>query len=528
MTLPPSSAATDPSRRTVLKAFSLGTVLALAGCSSAVTEQNAAAKGKAAQPGGTLKMGLTQDLIPGNFFTNSSAGLTTTMGLVFETLIRYPNDKVEAQPFLATSWQLAEDGKFLTLLLRDDVTFHDGRPFTSKDVEFSLKTYADPKWNGQLKSTAQAITSYDTSKPHEVTLHFAHPLSNIFDLLDTAPIVDSESIEELGLGKKYNGTGPFTFVSWTPNSKLVFAKNPSYWVPDRPYLDGVEVSIIPSSTSLLSAVKSRQLSLANGVSYRDIETVSDSGGFSFIQGAGAEQQVYVGANVTAAGLNDIRLRQAIAYALDRQRIIDEVFRGSGYVINLPWPTYSVAYDEAKNRTYGRDLAKAKSLVAAIGDVPELPLSYNATDASLTATAQILQSDLRAAGIPVKLDPLDGAQFVKQLIGAQFPGIWTTFHSWAQYTPSTLAVSAYPFNAAKNSSQFSAADYSQHANGSWVVPDGAGQQALTEYAALSDDLLEYLFLIEIGVVQPRWLHADSLVDASYTKRWELQLTDAYLT
>jgi peptide/nickel transport system substrate-binding protein len=500
--------------------------LVTAGCTSAVKQQQSAGT---TRKGGTLRAGISQDLIPANFYTNSNYGITTLIGLVYEGLIRYPNTKVVPEPRLATSWKLSADGKALTLHLRKGVTFHTGRPFTSEDVKFSLQTYAQPVWNGQMRSTAAAITSYDTSDPHVAVLHLDHPMSNIFDLLDTVPIVDKETFAGVGSGKRYVGTGPFRFVSWAPNTKLSFAKNEHYWQPGLPHLDAVDVAIVPDATSLTSQLRSGQIDYAYGTSYLDIERLAATNRFTKYRLTGAEEQIYVGANVSAPGLGDVRIRQAIAYALDRERILTEVFRGSGYAVNLPWPKYSAAYDAAKNKTYAQDIAKAKSLVKQYGKkVPTIPLTYLTPQPLYEATAQIVQYNLQAVGIPVKLDPVDGATFIKQLIGAQLPGLWTTFHSWAQYTPSTLTVSAYPFNATSNASHYTSPRYTKDATNAWETPPAGGGNKAVDYGSLSDDLLKALFLIEIGVVQPQWVTSNTVRNVSYTKRQELDLSRATLT
>lgn len=518
------------SRRQLLGALGLGGAWFLAaGCQSAVNQASTTGQGSTEpQAGGTLRAGIIDDLIPGNIFTNSTAGITTVVGLVYEGLIRYPNDEVTPRPRLATSWELASDGRSLALELRDDVKFHTGRPFTSKDVEFSLQTYADPRWNGQMQSTAAAITSVDTTEPHRAVLRFEHRLGNIFDLLDTVPIIDRETVDAIGTGERFVGTGPFVLESWTPNSELVFTKNSQYYVPERPYLDGVQVNVMPDASSLVSALRSAQIDFANGLNYRDIEVLMELGGFEPITLTGAEQQIYVGANVTAKPLRDIRVRQAIAYALDRERIMSEVYRDSGYVANLPWPKYSSAFDEQKNQTYGLDLAKAKRLLDGVSEpIPALPLTYRTGSPLLDATVLIVESNLRAAGIPVELDPIDNAQFTKQLIGAEFDGLWAANHSWAQYTPSTLTVSAYPFNAHGNASLFESRDYAADADRSWQIADGTSAAAVAAYEQVSDDLLKYLFLVEIGVIEPRWVMSDRLRDVSYTKRAEVDLVDAFL-
>ena len=518
------------SRRTLLQGLTaLGVGAALfgaAGCESAVSQANSTTDTSTPQRGGTIQAGIAADVIPGNFLTNSNTGITTIIGLAYDFLIRYPNDKVEPTPSLAESWQLAKDGRSLTLDLREDVTFHSGRPFTSKDVEFSIKTYADPLWTAQLRSTAAAITSFDTSDEHRITLGFVHPLGNIFDLLDTVPILDSESIDKLRTGAEFVGTGPFKVTGWKPGSSIGFVRNDSYWVPERPYADAVEVKVITDAKALLSALKSGQISYANGLSSLDVENLTASDDFTQIRLEGAEKQLYVGSNVAVKPLDDVRVRQAIAYALDKDRVVSEVLRGSGYTASLPWPKYSSAFEEKANSTYTRDVAKAKQLIAEVGTIPKLPLTYNPTPIQ-SALAAIVQANLGEIGIPIELDPVDGAQFVKQLIGAQFKGLWIATHSWAQYTPSTLTVSAYPFNAHKNASHYSADAYTKVADSAWTVADGASQEAVAAYREVSQQLLDASFLAEIAIYWEQWATSSKLQGTGYTKRSELLLTDAWL-
>lgn len=510
------------SRRQVLAGMG-GLALMAAGCA-----RTTASSGSKVVKGGTLRGAIQTDLVPAAFYTNSSNGVTTVIGLVYEGLIRYPTNQVTPTPRLATSWHLSSDGTTLTLDLRRGVKYHTGRPFTSKDAEFSLQTYADPKWTGQEQSTAAAIADYGTSDPHKLVLRLKHPLSNIFDLLDTVPMVDKETFDGVGSGKQYVGTGPFKFVSWTANESLKFKKNEHYWRPGLPYLDAVDIAIVPDASSLTTQLRSGQIDYDYGSSYLDIKQLVRSGKYTSQRLVGAEDQIYVGCNVNNPTLSDLKVRQAIAYALDRERIMSEVFVGSGYAVNLPWPKYSPAYDAAKNRTYPYDPAKAKRLVQQHGKkIPSLPYAFPSGNPLYEATVQIVQSDLAAVGIPVSLTPMEPPDFTKHLIGAQFEGLWSTYHSWAQHTPSTLTVSAYPFNAAKNASHYSSAKYTRDALAAWKTPQGTSPQAKRAYAALSDDLLNALFLIEIGVVELQWAFNKRLHGVNWTKRSELVLTEAWL-
>jgi peptide/nickel transport system substrate-binding protein len=212
--------------------------------------------------------------------------------------------------------------------------------------------------------------------------------------------------------------------------------------------------------------------------------------------------------------------------LDKDRVVAEVLRGSGYTASLPWPKYSLAFDEASNNTYRRDVDKAKQLIAEVGTIPTLPLTYNPTPIQ-EALAAIVQSNLGEIGIPIELDPVDGAQFVKELIGAQFKGLWIATHSWAQYTPSTLTVSAYPFNAHKNASRYESRDYISAADSAWETADGGSAEAVAAYQEVSEHLLDAAFLAEIAIYWEQWATAAKLQGAGYTKRSELLLTDAWL-
>jgi len=498
----------------------------LAACSSAVDEASGSSDSGPAE-GGTLRIGSTTDIIPATIFTNSAEVSNTLIGAVYDSLVDYPLDSLDPQPRLATSWELADDGLSVTLQLRDDVTFHSGREFTSKDVEFSIQTWADPLWTVQLQRTAAAVTGFDTADPHAITLSFDKPLSNIFDLLDMVPIIDSESFEDLKTGKQYVGTGPFVFKSWTPGAKVVLERNDDYW-GDTPLLDGIDISVVSDPQAQVAQLRSGQLDLVTGASSRDLETLGQDSKFEVTPFQGSENEIYVGADLTNPDLQDLKLRQAIAYALDRQRIVDEVYRGAGSPANLPWAEYSPAYDAEANSTYTLDTDKAKQLVSQLGSVPTLPLAYPAGNANYEAVAQIVQANFEEVGIKTELKPTEYSQFIKQLIGGTFGGLWILQHNYAQFTPSTLAVSAYPFNADKNASHFESEAYKKHANAAWERASGTDAGAVEIYQQLNKDLLDNLFLIEMALLHFQTAETKGVHDLNMSKRGELDLRSTYLS
>lgn len=512
---------------TVVLTFVSVLFLALTGCTSAVQQARTENANATAQEGGRLRIATTRDLVPATFYQGASDAQTLIAGLVYDHLIDYPADSLEPQPKLATGWQISPDGRTVTVDLREGVTFHDGRPFTSADVEFSLKAYADPAHVGQLARTAQAITAYDTSAPHRIVLTLAHPVSNLFDLFAIAPIIDQNTAAQFFAGERYNGTGAFTFTNWTKGTKLDFSANPAYW-DGKPRLDGVELQIVPDQQTQAAQLRSGQLDLVLTPSVRDADAFATTPGFEAVSATGTLVSNYLGTNVTAPGLSDVRARIAIALAVDRDRILEEVFQGHGSNANLPWPEYSPAFDSGLNRTHGTDEAAARALLAEVGPLQPIPLAYIAGDPNGERIAQIVQSDLAEVGVTVTLEPKESTLFLKDLVAGTHRGLWIAGHTFAQYNPATLTVSAYPFNSDKNSSNFVDAEYKANAEAAWKSADPTSADARAAYAALNDDLLENLFLIELVTDTRRYVATSNVHDVTWSKKNELDLSKTYLT
>ncbi|MFJ6214223.1 ABC transporter substrate-binding protein [Streptomyces sp. NPDC092296] len=518
-------------RRTVLRAAGAASaLLGLSACRAAVDEDASAAArpGTSGAPsprrGGTLALATPVDFTPSLLFAQSSMSLPQR--LLFNTLTRY-DDSLRPQPELATGWQSAADGKAITLKLREGVTFHDGRPFTADDVIFAVKNLQNPLRAAQLRSTAVAISGFEKRGDHEIVLKLAHPVSNLFDLFEFMIITDRNSVEDAVSGKRLIGTGPFTFQQWNPGSQLSFARNDHYWLPDRPYLDAVELRIIPQADSLLSSLRTGQTQLTYGLSGQDVAHLKGNPQFrikEYATGAGA---VYLGVNVTADPVRNKLVRQALAWAVDRERIVRQALGGYGLASAAPWPASSPAYTEANAKHYGHDPAKARALLKSAGVTGlDLPLLY-ASNPGGAAIAQMLQYDLQQVGVRTTLEPTDPATAQKRLISQTMPALWTTSHGFAQVHPSTLAVSAYPFNEAKNTSKFRSAAYTEAVQRAWQRTDSDSAAARAAYQRISDILLDEAFLIDLAVLASLEVSGTSVHGPTLNKFSYLNLDNAYL-
>ncbi|KQV04626.1 MULTISPECIES: ABC transporter substrate-binding protein [unclassified Kitasatospora] len=517
---------TSLSRRSLLRgSVAAAGLLSLAACRSAAESGDGAAASAGPRRGGTLSLATTIDYTPSLLFAQSAN--TLVQRLVFNTLTRY-DDQLRPQPELATSWQPAADGRSITFKLRDDVLFHDGRKFTADDVIFAVKNLQNPVRSAQLRSTAATVTEFRKNGDHELTLELAHPVSNLFDLFEFMIITDSATVEDAVAGKQLIGTGPFRYGKRTPGSSITFTRNEKYWNPGRPYLDGVEIRVIPQADSLVSSLKTGQSHLSYHVPGKDLAGLKGSGQFQlrpYDTGSGA---YYIGVNVSAEQVKDKRVRQAISWAVDRERLVQQALGGYGLPSAAPWPKSSPAYSDANATHYRHDPAKARELLKEAGvSGLTLPFAHSNTPDG-TAIAQILQHDLKQVGIETELQPTDSPTMQKQLISQTMPALWTLSHGFAQLHPATLAVSAYPFNEAKNSSHFSSPGYTDIVQRAWKRPDSDSAEAKALYQQVTDTLLDEAFVIDLAIGGQIEVAGTKVHGATLNKFNYLNLDDAYLT
>ncbi len=484
---------TEVSRRAVLLgALGVGATGLLSGCTSAV-DQAREANAAPGAGGGTLVLGSLADIDPKSIYSQS----VTTMAiglLVWDTLIRYDRRTRTPVPAVARAWDAAPDGRSLTLHLRDDVRFHTGRAFTSKDVAYAVSVYASDAAGSQLQAAAKAVIAVDTPDAHTAVLRFGSPVPNVFDLLEFMLLVDSESAAELRGGTGFVGTGPFRFDGREVAASARFRRFDDHWRgPAR--LDGIVLHVVRDPGALLTSIRAGQSDLVLDAAPRALRQFRDRSLYRVITGDVNDAAYYVGANVAAPVLADKRVRQAISYAVDRDRIAAEVFAGTAVPSAAPWATSSPGYDAASAAHYRKDPGRARSLLAEAGGPRRLTLSYPTGLAAAPAIAAIVQNDLAEVGITVDLDPREQAAFSPFLKSGRHE-LWVGPHGFGQSDPLTLAGGAAPFKPKGNLSGFSAPEYT--ALVARLAEDGPGRPtALRQY---TDYLLDQQFVIDL-VVSP---------------------------
>ncbi|MCX7304846.1 MAG: ABC transporter substrate-binding protein [Hyphomicrobiales bacterium] len=331
---------------------------------------------------------------------------------VFEGLTRI-GARGEVLPALAESWTVSDDGKVYTFKLRTSVKYHDGTDFNADDVKFSLdRARADNSTNAQ-KGLFAAIDTVEVVDSATVKVTLKNPQGSFLYNMGwgDAVIVAPESAET----NKDNpvGTGPFKFGSWAKGSSITLVKADSYW-GDPVALDKVEFRIIPDAAAAVPALLSGDVQALPNFQLGDaLPQVQSDPRFKVVIGS-TEGETVLATNNKKPPFDNLKVRQAIAHAIDRKAIIDGASGGYGVPIGSHFSPANAAYVDLTG-TYPYDPAKAKALLAEAGfpdgfkTTLKLPPVGYARDGG-----QIIASELRDIGIDAEIIPVEWADWLKQV------------------------------------------------------------------------------------------------------------------
>jgi len=503
-----------------LAALSLITVSA---CSSAVSENGGGAKSNPAsapQDGGTLVVAQSSDADP-SALLNTSVGNILSEYSVFETLTQIR----DGQPHgvLAQSWKLSSDGKSMDIKLRSGVTFHSGAPLTSKDVIYTIKKVQDPASAAANLAIAAQITGMKALNDTELTLTFAKPLPNIFDLFETMPIVNPALYDQYKAGKVVDGTGPFEWTSWTPNGRLVLTKYAKYRDAADIHLNKIEINIITDPTAIVSAIRSGRVEYGTGLAALDSYRLSKESGYNLITSGGSA--IPLGFDTTKAPFNDKRVRQAVQYAIDRDRINQQVESGQATPTSLPWRESTVGYDQAQSSHYAHDVTKAKDLLkeAGVSNATFDMVSLDTPEA--TGIFQIVKNDLEEIGLHAKAKPLSATDYDARLAKGDMGAPAFLMMASNGLSPASAVVSRPELKADGNPEHFKQPEYTKLVND---VTTAVGTSAQTKALhAWNDYFLDQAFAVPL-VIRPTMTVSTSAVHGiTSTQMGFIDLNHAWL-
>lgn len=344
-------------------------------------------------------------------------------GNIYEGLLRY-DEKLEPQPALATSWTVNPAGTVYTFKLKPKVTWHDGKPFTAADVVFSADVFLR-KTHARLRANLAAVESIRAVDPLTVEFKLKYPFSPFLGIFEvgTMPMVPKHIYEGTDFltnpaNAKPIGTGPLKFKEWVRGSYIQLVRNDAYHQPDVPLVDSVYFHVIPDASARAAAFESGKVDLVPGgaVEYFDVARLSKLPGVQ-VTTKGWEffaPHSWLWVNNRKAPMDNIKFRQALAFAIDRDAIAKVAWQGYAKSATGPFNSH-IKYASTDVAKYPRDLARAKQLLGESGYKGEtlrlLPLPYGET---WTRSAEIVRQNLQQAGVKIEMTPTDVAGWGERL------------------------------------------------------------------------------------------------------------------
>lgn len=419
---------------TVKKKHMLGSILALsvllstvlAGCGGSQTSSGTnsasnsnqastspASTSAAAGGGGTLIIARLSDannLDP--HFSTQINSMAVTQHKLYEGLVMMDRNS-EYKPLLAKEWKQKDDTTW-EFTLREGVTFHDGEPFNAEAVKKTIDRILDkdnPTPKANMFGMIKEVKVIDPLKV-EIILHY--PFAGLLSVLASAEggIISPKAIKEFGkeLSKKPVGTGPFIFESWTPGQEIVMVKNEKYW-GNQPKLEKVVFKTIPEDATRVAMVETGEAHVAEQLPVTELERVQNSQSMSLGRFESFAVD-HIGMNVKQKPFDDVRVRQAIAHAIDKEAIIKGVYNNVGKVAISSLGPKVIGYSP-NIKTPEYDLNKAKQLLTEAGYANGFKATIYLNDNKARINvAEVLQSQLKGIGIDLQIQVMEFGAYLE--------------------------------------------------------------------------------------------------------------------
>ena len=369
---------------------------------------------EAPRRGGTLVVGMDADPPSLNPITTVANQTLYPSNQIYDTLVGY-DEKFNPVPRLATSWTFSPDGKMFRFNLARNVKWHDGRPFSSADVKFTIEVLG-PRYNPLYPSLFGALESVDTPDQNTVIIRFKEPNAVLLSFLgDPAMNILPKHIYEVGDARTNPanvnpvGTGAFKFREWVRGDHLTLVRNEAYFRPNLPYLDQIVFRVVPSAASQVAALERGEIQvLMPQIAPSDAQRLARSQGVKVVSKNLGADFTGLWPNLRVPPLNSLRVRQALSLAADRQRMVEQITLGQSKSARAPISSTSPYFDPTLPELK-RDVAAANKLLdeAGLKRGPDgmrftVRIHHVSTLPDFVKTAQILRENFEDIGVRVNL------------------------------------------------------------------------------------------------------------------------------
>ena len=385
-----------------------------------------------AQQSGTLAMCVTPEPNAMCAAFNTASPVTVVSGKMLEGLLNY-DFNVSPTPALATAWEVAEDGLSITFTLREGVMWHDGQPFTSADVQYTIMEILK-QHHPRGRSTLASVTAVETPDEHTAILRLSQPAPALMYALAgwESPMLPKHVYEGTDvLQNPANnapvGTGPFVFQTWERGSHIIMTANPNYWGEGEPKLERLVIRIITDPSARAAALDAGELHLAGDgpIPVNQVQRFMDSPDFQ-VDTRGTEMNNsldMIHTNLRNEHLAKLEVRQALMHAMNREAMLGVVYYGLAEMLTGPIPETLPNFYTADVPGYDYDPARANALLDAAGyargaDGMRFSLRLIAPTVGDTyeRMGQFLKQNFRDVGVDLELISADIPTFIRSVFG----------------------------------------------------------------------------------------------------------------
>ncbi|MBR4879459.1 MAG: glutathione ABC transporter substrate-binding protein [Clostridia bacterium] len=395
-------------------------ISALAGCTNNEVANTASTSGSDEdEPMGNIRrdivIGVSSDVVSPDPHDQNDTNSNRVIRMMFDSLVYCDTDGT-IKPALAESWEAVSDTEY-RFKLREGVKFHNGYDFTAEDVVFSLERQME---SPKVKTFVSAIESVTADDDYTVTVRTKQPFAPLlYNLsLTQSSIICSKHFDELtAAGKKYAempvGTGAMVFDSWLPNDNFTVKAFDGYW-GEKPEATKISVRVIPESSSRTIALETGEIDVVESVPAIDIPRVMDNSGLKTYRQT-STSVTYASFNTRKAPFDNVKVRQALSCAVDKEAIIDVICEGYALQMNTIYPPAMPSYDENLN-LYPYDIERAKKLLVEAGYPNGFEIEIATSGDERNRIAQLLQSDFAKIGVNVKISLLEWGAYLDYIGG----------------------------------------------------------------------------------------------------------------
>ena len=383
------------------------------------TDETDAEGGEAAE-GGTLTAAIGGE--PDRFDPHLTSAYPTFQVLenVYDTLVQ-PGEDLQMEPALAESWEVSDDGLTWTFDLRDGVTWHNGREFVASDVVYSFERIMDPETGAANAYRFATVESVEAPDDDTVVINVTETTPNLLTLIGAfkgMAIIPREIVEDGTIDRQPVGTGPFEFVEYVANDRIVLERFEDYWQEDLPYLQEVVFRPIPDPTVKLTNLQTGEVDWVDNVPPQQIDQLRESDDVE-LETSPSNDYWYMAFNMNRPPFDQREVRRAMAFAIDRGAVTEAALFNAGTPNQTAIPESNFWYHDYQPFEVDLDQARELLAEAGVGDGFSMDLMVTDEYPHTVTAAQVIASELQEIGIEVSIRTLDFSTWLAEQSAGNF-------------------------------------------------------------------------------------------------------------